>query len=350
MSKKSFLYVLLLLCSIVTLGAEENYYMSNSIGQQLGLLDEADLQDEEILDGFIISVRKTDAALIRTLYAEDEIIWKETISDDGVHKRVYRIDPEGKVLLDSHYIQGFIVEDVLVLPEVSTKTTYSYDALGHIRQAVSVNDTTTEKTKYFINENGKLSGLMVYTMSDDKEALDHLVLIDDAAGTSAIGTHDTYRIIIEQGSKKSIYEYLEGSLVHEEKSFTNDTSQLEVISYDHMANIRKNSIYDAKTNLIIQELSGTDDSPDASRITYRYDDKGNIIHKTIVTEDSTTTYAYTYEGEDTSVTIRNNDILSKIITYKPTGRSEALYLKGKFYATIIYDDTDKIIKVINAQE
>ncbi len=343
---------ILLLLSPAVFAAEDTYYISNSIGQDVERISEVDLYDPATASGYILKHSAADEQKsIRTLSRNREPLWEEVRTDRGVHTHILRTDPEGNILQESHYTNGLITSEHISTGGVTIETDYQYTPRSRLSSTLQHSGEGSARTRYFIGDSGGLSGLMIERTDGQQELLEQIVLFDRSAGTAAIGTSDAYRMTITREDELLMYEYRQGDLIYQEIRAEGDDGFQRIDSYDHLLDRSRRQLIDTDSGLIVQETIGSKDAPDVRLMTYDYDPQGRLMTKMVLQDEKRTVHEYEYVDEETVETIGIDGIVNKIITYERTGeRNEQLYLDGVFYATVHYGEDNTILKVTYADE
>lgn len=349
MTTRTILIALCFLFITIWLEANVTYYASNSIGQEVYRLDEIDLFDKDIYENYVLEVDDENGTKRKRLLYNDILQWEEIEETDGVYTTVTRTDGEGRVTEYRKYVKNLLAEELIVHNSITTDTTYHYDVNSHIaRIEVVCGDEVWEK-RYLINTNGKLSGAVNYKKEESDYVLDYILLIHDDSDSFCIGTDDKFRLTVQRPESKEVYEYMHGQKVLEKKSTKQEDGNILKQTVDYVSNICTTAVYRAYDDTILKETVENIGSNEATTTEYSYDADNELIEKKVTKQDSTTTYLYSSTAGNRVVTIYENDILLKVVTYRDTEREEKLYLDGEYYTTITYSSDDHILRIQDAE-
>ncbi len=349
MNTRTILIAICFLFSTIWLEADVTYYASNSIGQRVYRLDEIDLFDKNIYEKYVLEVDDGNGTRRKRLLYNDMLQWEEIEETDGVYTTVTRTDRTGAVIEYRKYVNSLLAEELTVHNSVVTDTTYHYDANGHIILVEAVSGDDIWKKKYLINKNGKLSGTINYKKKENDYVLDYMLLIHGDLDSFCIGTDDKFKLTVQRSESKDVYEYLHGQKVLEKKITQQAGGNILKQTIDYVSGVCTTAVYRACDDTILKETVQNIGSNDGTTTEYSYNADNELIEKRVTKQDSTTTYIYSSTDGNRVVTIYENGILLKVVTYKGTEREEKLYLDGEYYTTITYSSDDHILRIQDAE-
>ncbi len=343
MTRRLSVYLLVLfLCTAVILPAGDvSYYGSNSIGQQLSPLE------APAGSGYALEVTATDTGTQTVLLHDLEVVWSETSSKDGVHRYITRTSPAGSELYRAHYINSRLVSLSQRIDGFTEEETYLYDEDGLLHTIILERGGEVEHTFFFLDDAGRLEGLMVYQGDAPDWELDHTLLFTSSQDAFAIGEAGRFEITYSREDGRDTYSYV-GGVLRLETAISRVDGDRQVSERDHQLGTTRLTRYDGETDRVSEEQFTSARAKENYSLSNTYDDFGELSSRTVLDASGTTEYRYTVndEGRDLVTVVRNGQ-MHKVITYLDDTREEQVYHNGEFYATIIYSDDNEILEVIN---
>jgi len=265
------------------------------------------------------------------IYNDDDTLWKMLDADDNLWE--YHYDDHGNLMdaTDPSNVTVFHEYDAL------NRRTHTYDELGHGWRFEY--DKLGRLTK---NTNPKdLHTLFLY------DGLGRLIEVIDAAEGSTEYTYDATSNLtqIEDANDHviSFREYYDNNLL---KKATDGIGCYYEYGYDPVGN--QIWVQDAKqeTTLLTHDAESRlirIDYPDATQVTYEYDDNSNLLEMT----DPTGTSSYTYD--DLNRLLTSTDSLGHEVEYgyDPVGNRISLTYPDDKVVTYHYDDAYRLRQIID---
>ncbi len=319
------------------------YHSSNSIGQRLTDLD----SKQEVPIGYYLTIEETPTETVKTLYFEDSLEWEEYHTIDGVHAYMDRIDASGKTLLKTHHINNQLVSLQQLIDGDYQSETYLYDMRGQLYSIIRTSDDSVKDSLFFVNDEGRLEGLIVYQeIPDADRVLDHSLIFSTEQDTFAIGNNDVFKINLIKDGVHSTLTYRSGTLQNEKIQEITDEKVIEII-IDHGTDTILETISDPETGRLLEETFNSPTAPsDDYHMINSYDENGVLFEKQVENQEGIMNYSYYLNSdEQRSVRVLNNGILHKEVTYTEDLREEKVYLEGEYYATVVYSEDNEIVEV-----
>lgn len=334
--RRCLLLLTLGLTVISSLGAQETYYLSNSIGQKLEQIAEVDLYDSAYASGYVLHViEQQQMERVRMLFLDSSLLWKEVETQEEGTKRIVRTTDTGDLLSRRVYVDGLLREETLSLSEKRIEHSYHYDGDSKLMR---ISDAEGKDSLVLTTDTGMLSGMI---------ADSYRLLIDSYDQSLALGLAASFTIIQTWPGGELEVEYQDDAPRSSSLTETLEDGFQRITSSDMESGIMTIELYDPDSNLIerrIQSIGGEA----IESVFFSYDPEGRLLERTKRNSGSDE-QRLVYEYQDTEEPYRTTEYLQgrihSVTTILAERKEVRMYREGVPYALVYYNQQGEIERI-----
>lgn len=333
--RRRLLLLTLGLTILFSLGANEVYYLSNSIGQKLSQISEVDLYDSAYSSGYVLHVSDEQQQRIRKLYRDSTLQWEETEALQDGQRIITRSSSEGELLSRRVYSEGLLRHESLLVAGKRIELEYQYDGQQRLSR---ISDADNRDTHVLTTDSGMLSAVI---------ADSYRLLIDSYDDSLALGTASAFTLIQswDGGELKVEYEDdTERSSILTER--LEDGSQ-RITERDMVSGVKTVGLYDPGS-LLVERKTFDLDGESIESLSLSYDERQRVIErvrKNSGADEQRLEYEYLDSEQPYKITEYLQGGIHSVTTITNEGKQVRLYRKGVPYALVHYDADDTIQRI-----